>query len=145
MGDMNSRTGERDDFIHCDQINHIIPNAPSVLNYENETRLCHRKNTDKFINNFGRKLLELCKATGLRIVNGRHVDDSVGNATFFCSRGNSLIDYVLAESNDFDSNTEFSSGKFNIFSDHSPICFELSNVLILSLNREHVQVQGTCR
>jgi hypothetical protein len=65
MGDMNSRTGERDDFIHCDEINHIIPNAPSVLNYENETRLCHRKNTDKFINNFGRKLLELCKATGL--------------------------------------------------------------------------------
>jgi hypothetical protein len=37
------------------------------------------------------------------------------------------------------------SGKFNIFSDHSPICFKLSNVLILSLDREHVQVQGTGR
>jgi hypothetical protein len=39
MGDMNSRTGERDYFINCDEINHIIPNAPSVLNYESETRL----------------------------------------------------------------------------------------------------------
>lgn len=32
--------------------------------------LCERKNQDKHINNYGRKLLELCKSTGLRIVNG---------------------------------------------------------------------------
>jgi hypothetical protein len=43
----------------------------------------------------------------LRIVNGRYVEDSVGSATFFCSRENSLINYVLAKSNEFDSITEF--------------------------------------
>jgi hypothetical protein len=91
-------------------------------------KIVWQENTDKFINNFGRNLLEFCKATGLRIENGRHVDDSIANATFVCSRGNSLRDYVLAECSDFDSITHFWSSKFNVFSDHSPICFKLSNV-----------------
>ena len=72
---------------------------------------------------FGRKLINLCKTTGIRIVNGRHVQDPNGNFTFYNSRGTSLIDYVLADYSLFEKILEFSAGVFNTFSDHSPVAF----------------------
>ena len=52
---------------------------------------------DGYVNSFGRKLLSLCKTTGLRILNGRHEGDKVGNFTFFGANGMSLIDYLLVD------------------------------------------------
>lgn len=69
--------------------------------YEDTEVLCEQKNQDKRINNYGGKLLELCKSSGLRIVNGRHHGDVPGYYTFFCSRGNSVIDYLLTKSSLF--------------------------------------------
>lgn len=76
------------------------------------------KEKTKTINNYGRKLLELCKSSGLRIVNGRHPGDVPGDYTFFCSRGNSVINYLLTDSSLFFSIGQFCTGIFNIFSDH---------------------------
>ena len=47
-------------------------------------------------NNNGIALLEFCKQTGLRIINGRcGQDDGVGKYTFVGSRGCSLVDNAL--------------------------------------------------
>ena len=109
-------------------VNHTYGNLPFL--YEDTEVLCERKNQDKHINNYGRKLSELCKSSGLRIVNGRHPGDVPGDYTFFCSRGNSVIDYLLTESSLFYSIGHFSTGIFNIFSDHSPIIFTINGICL---------------
>ena len=45
----------------------------------------------------GRQLLEICKSSGHRIVNGRILGDSIGYYTFFSSKGCSLVDYFLTQ------------------------------------------------
>lgn len=119
-GDLNARTGVRNDYITDDFLKYVVSDGNLPFLYEDTEVLCERKNQDKHINNYGRKLLELCKSSGLRIVNGRHPGDVPGDYTFFCSRGNSVIDYLLTESSLFFSIGHFSTGVFNIFSDHSP-------------------------
>ena len=38
----------------------------------------------------------MCKTTGVRLLNGRVGDDTgVGEFTFHCSRGSSLVDYIM--------------------------------------------------
>ena len=113
-GDLNARTGERGDFISNDYVKHILSDKNFPFQYDNEQELCVRKNSDKFVNNFGRKLLDLCKSSGLRIVNGRHAGDKTGDFTFYCSRGNSVIDYLLTENDKMCSITEFSIGQFKV-------------------------------
>ena len=127
-GDLNARTGTRIDFINDDYLKYIVPEKDLPFVYENERELCRRNNFDVFVNNYGRKLLDLCKSSGLRIVNGRHPGDKNGEFTFYCSRGSSLIDYLLTDSTLFDSIGDFSSGTFNIFSDHSPVCFTITGI-----------------
>ena len=54
-----------------------------------------RNNMDTVVNQFGRKLITLCKTTGFRILNGRHNKDLNGSFTFFGPNGISMIDYLL--------------------------------------------------
>ena len=51
-------------------------------------------------NNYGRELLDLCKASNLRMTNGRFGEDrGIGSFTCFTSRGQSTVDYhILSES-----------------------------------------------
>jgi hypothetical protein len=51
----------------------------------------------KVPNSFGRRILELCKSTGLRICNGRFGVDS-SKFTFQNKNGCSVIDYLLISS-----------------------------------------------
>ena len=52
---------------------------------------------DKEINKNGKKLIEMCKMSNLKILNGRMGRDRViGNYTCCTSRGKSVIDYVIA-------------------------------------------------
>ena len=49
------------------------------------------------VNNNGLLLLDFCKQTGLRIMNGRvGADQGIGKHTFVGSRGSSVVDYVLS-------------------------------------------------
>ena len=50
---------------------------------------------DKVVNNYGLKLLEICKILGIHIVNGRFVSDSVGNMTYVSHSGCSVVDYFI--------------------------------------------------
>ena len=55
-----------------------------------------RHNMDTSGNNYGEKLLDLCKGTGLRILNGRFLGDTLGHPTCYSPNGNpSTIDYII--------------------------------------------------
>ena len=100
IGDFNSRTGLLSDIMIQDQndpmdeynCNFDHPNIISILNSSNIP--INRNNEDKkFINNNGRKLIEMCKCHELCIANGRiGADKGIGHKT--CGN-KSTIDYLI--------------------------------------------------
>ena len=56
-----------------------------------------RRSQDVAVNSSGRRLLELCKLTGMRIANGRVPGDEHGALTFLARGGigGSVVDYIL--------------------------------------------------
>ena len=78
------------------------------------------------MDNYGRRLLDLCKSADLLIANGRSGDDKdIGEFTCVTSRGRSVVDYLLLSLYDFDC---VSLGICDIdeHSDHSALYFCLS-------------------
>ena len=146
IGDLNARCGVRDDFIENDNLHvETIDFLAPIINYETDINLQRRNCMDKSVNQFGRKLLEFCKTSGLRIVNGRHKNDSSGNVTFFSTAGISMIDYVLTKPQYFSSIWQFTSGVFNTFSDHAPICLTIVVSCICNDKDDNTRVeQNTC-
>ena len=104
IGDFNSRTGQLNDFLSFEDCissemgfdafgsKHYV----SEHNLESLGIITQRINSDNFVNNNGRKLIELCKGMDLKIANGRFGSDK-GQGDFTCmkSNGNSTIDYVV--------------------------------------------------
>lgn len=100
LGDFNARTGNNCDsvpfdenieqFLHSDnpydELNRL---TISDLGFSNE-----RHNSDVLqVNNYGKRLLEVCKSFNLCIANGRlGRDESLGKKT---CKGSSVIDYVI--------------------------------------------------
>ena len=78
-------------------------------------------------------LLDFCKQTGLRILNG-HVgnDYGIGKYTFVGQRGRSVVDYVLTKPNYFSYIEKFDMHEPNIVSDHCLITF-VFNLALQSL------------
>ena len=84
-------------------------------------------NKDRVMNYHGIRLLELCQATGLLIVNGRLFNDMNQGKFTFCSQvGQITVDYLLTDLSNFDILSFFDVLDFNEFSDHSPILFCIS-------------------
>mgnify|MGYP001548611803 CR=1 FL=1 len=82
-GDLNSRVGLRCDYITHDRFNEAIDD----LNYVPDVPL-YRASPDKTL-----KLFDICKSTGVRILNGRLYDTE--KFTFISQTGASGIDFVL--------------------------------------------------
>ena len=80
---------------------------------------------DSACNNFGVKLLDLCKSSGVRIVNGRLYNDIEGSFTFVNSQCSSVIDYLVTKPDCFNCLSDFSVGPFNEYSDHAELSFSL--------------------
>ena len=87
----------------------------------------NRTNKDRVMDYHGIRLLELCQATGLLIVNGRLFNDMNQGKFTFCSQvGQSTGDYLLTDLSNFDILSFFDVLDFNEFSDHSPVLFRSS-------------------
>ena len=72
-----------------------------------------RVSKDKTVNRFGDLLLDLCKATGVCIINGRlHGYANNGAYTCMTANGESVIDYLITAYSNFD-----------FLTDHSPLTF----------------------
>ena len=77
-----------------------------------------RASEDKTTNRFGDRLLEMCKATNICIVNGRlYGDANAGTYTCMTANGESLIDYLLTAYTNFNLLTDFKVLHFNECSD----------------------------
>ena len=91
IGDLNSRTAERDAFISQGaNFDKYIFTLDNSINDDYCGIISKRYNVDKICNSSGIKLLDLCKSTGLNIVNGRvHDDAGIGRFTYMSSIGKS--------------------------------------------------------
>lgn len=120
-GDFNSRTSTQPDFVVNDDPVHM-----SVLpdDYTPDMQLPRFSEDKGQVNNNGLLLLDMCKQTGLRIMNGRVGGDTgIGHYTFVGSRGSSVVDYVIASQELFKFVKHFEVQEPNILSDHCLINF----------------------
>ena len=121
-GDMNSRTSNLSDELDFD---HYVDNDDSFMS--DSVARPPRKNCDVKVDNNGRRLIDLCKATSLTIGNGRlHNDCNIGEFTFHSYNGSSTVDYLLLDKHDYKHVVHFNILQQNEFSDHSGInvCFK---------------------
>ena len=121
LGDFNARTGTAPDFI-TNEDNTNISAAQSGLYSTDCIGTCTRYNLDKGSNSYGTKLLELCRDTPLRILNGRKLGDLLGYHTCYQYGGSSVVDYGLVSPDLYDQVPVFTVLPFDpTVSDHSPI------------------------
>ncbi len=122
-GDFNARTANNADFVEDDNASDHLP-FPD--NYSVDVAIA-RSSEDRSVNEYGRRLLELCISTGLRIVNGRLGQDQ-GHGKFTCvtSRGSSVVDYVLSSVELFTHLADFTVLDPTPFSDHNKVVCTLN-------------------
>jgi hypothetical protein len=123
-GDFNGRTGTTPDYCSNDIIDELIT---LPYTYFQDVEM-NRANIDtKPIDSNGEKLLNLCKASGLRIINGRFFGDCLGYYTCFNHIGApSVIDYMLGCQSVLPLITSFHV--------MDPTEFSIHNILSLNLN-----------
>lgn len=138
LGDLNARTSNKVDFNDLDSIHSSIMNIfDNVMNYEPDEIMNLRNSEDKGINTFGRNLLNFCKSSGYRLINGRSLSDKEGKITHISERGNSVIDYAMASVSTFrELNFDFNVGNFAEFSDHAPLYLHIKCKPERSVNSE---------
>ena len=127
LGDLNGRTKLEDDYVH----DHFDKHSPIIeAVYEKDTSLLRkRSNRDtNQVDEQGRKIIDLCKASSLRVVNGRTPGDLNGDFTRYPRRNNdkpSTIDYALCSTNLIKDIHKFSVLPFTELSDHCCISLEV--------------------
>ncbi|CAC5416731.1 unnamed protein product [Mytilus coruscus] len=85
-------------------------------------RTLSRNNLDhKHTNNSGKLLLNMCKETKIRILNGRTTGDLNGQPTCITYNGSSLVDHTLTSEELIDSIGYFVVHDFTSLSNHRPI------------------------
>jgi hypothetical protein len=139
FGDFNSRTCNDNDYIESDILHDSVLDDLFIYEHDSEPR--ERVNPDQGHNEFGTRLLSLCKATGLRILNGRHEDGLANDFTYNGPFGLSVLDYLLSKCELFKYIQKFIVCNFTQYSDHAPLHFELKADIACSNTRD----QGTPR
>ena len=100
MGDFNSRTSASPDFNVIDDDKYTP--VPEQYNSDEHESLYNRENEDICsVNEYGKKLLELCIETELRILNGRMLGDLEGKLTCHKWNGSSTVDYGIVQNSLF--------------------------------------------
>ena len=118
-GDFNART--------CNNVNDILIHdrylQPDQPEQQNASR---RVNNDHVLDVYGRRLLELCKSTGLVLANGRLGEDNgIGEFTFASHQGQSVVDYFLFNPDDRQFINNFVILPFEEYSDHAALNIKL--------------------
>ena len=123
-GDLNARTGLLHDQISDIKLNRFV-DLPSTD--ESSLIIQSRKNHDLVVNQFGHKLLNLCKSNNMCIANGRLEE---GKYTFNSLHKNkpiaSTVDYVITPRQHLHVIQNMCVLDMNEFSDHNPIVFTMS-------------------
>ncbi len=122
-GDLNSRTGTKLDHIPFDSRDTFINLPPSYL--PDSDTIKKRCNLDSTVNNYGKKLLDICIGNALQIINGRTCGDFFGNFTCLKYNGNSVVDYNIISKDAGDIVSSFEVLPLFDLSDHKPLSLEL--------------------
>ncbi|MGH3055691.1 MAG: hypothetical protein ACRDL7_12010, partial [Gaiellaceae bacterium] len=97
-GDLNSRTAALPDF--DDEECSVHMQVPELVPGQKHADFQQRCNMDTVVNRFGQSLLQLCKDSGLLILNGRVNGDTTGKFTCCVNTANgptySTVDYFIA-------------------------------------------------
>lgn len=131
LGDFNARTSKLEDFISKDGNNFIIDASENCLHPKN------RQNCDNNINNHGKQLINICKNTDMRIINGRTKRDSLGRPTFHGINGISVVDYIICSQDTFQHINNFIVKPPTYLSDHSQIIAWFDIQIITRNEQEH--------
>ena len=125
-GDFNSRTGLLNDQ------NETIPGSDGGLvnlacpfnSSHMVNTLSERNSADTTVNEYGKNLIQFCKSTGFRIVNGR-VGDIVNTGSFTCYKDNgaSVVDYIICKPQSMNDINCFEVLSKRVESDHTPLSF----------------------
>ena len=138
-GDWNARVGKKLDFIIHDR------NINGIGDYAFEPDFqCYRITMDTTSNSQGQQLIDLCILTGLILANERLENDLQGSFTYTNYMGSSVIDFLMANENDFILLQNFKIGSFNEWSDHCPISFDTKCALKTDVNSsetDHVSIR----
>ena len=119
IGDLNGRTNTAEDFVRDQDDKHCPVDIPI---YTRDSFLKRNNKDPNAIDQQGKLILDLCKSTGMRILNGRTFGDSEGNFTRFPLHKNtdkpSTIDYVLCGKSFLSDIISFTVLPFTDLSDH---------------------------
>ena len=137
VGDFNARTSSFPDYI----VNDDDKYTDLPVSYSCDVETIKRLNCDTYEScAFGNQLLELCKMTELRIVNGRKMGDSTGKKTCHQWNGSSTVDYMIADTSVYPLIQTFQiMDTLEQLSDHCPF----STIINLNLVRGLRHVQDT--
>ena len=135
LGDWNCRTANKSDMVSLDC---ALP-VEDTDDYENDTYI-PRYSQDTRCNTWGNCLLDLCKTSGIRIVNGRSGKDmGVGKFTCVTDKGESVVDYLIVEDDMFDVIKSFEVYDLTEFSDHVPVYFSIDSSCSFAERDNHQQ------
>ena len=126
-GDLNARTKNLPDFILNDEPldDEIFP-QDEISIYELDNNINVRSSQDDKVCARGQKLLSLCIAAKLRILNGRTVGDALGKYTCHKTNGSSVNDYVIVNEDILKKVLYFQVQQFmGHMSDHCSVSFSI--------------------
>ena len=120
MGDFNSRIPDENDCVESNDENSNDDYLPIPDDIELDTCNIERNTLDiGGISCRGRELINFCKLTGYKIVNGKlGSDKEIGNYSYHTVAGSSLVDYCLTRDHFYVSN-------INTLSDHTFLTLQL--------------------
>jgi len=124
-GDFNSRIGSKPDYVENDDLQRfdLLPDDYVV------DIILPRTSQDKNVNENVKCLLDFCKMSGLKVLNGRVGKDSqIGKFTCVTSRGSSVIDLVMCTPLLFSCIDQFEVLDPNVLSDHCVVQFHKTSV-----------------
>ena len=128
-GDFNAHTASLPDYCTDDDSDRLFQevNIPLMLRPTEDIPM-KRNNMDKQkVDKRGKKLLDFCKSTETRLLNGRCFGDTFGHYTCFSHTGNpSTIDYILASSPLLNSVKTFQVDELSLYSIHTSLSLSLS-------------------
>ncbi len=131
IGDFNARTNAADDYADCRYFADHMPDTLPLGNDFPEV-LPEQHNSNKGgLKGWHNEFLDLCRSSGLFILNGRITGDESRECTCFANGGSNLVDYMVASPALFDCATSFVVHKCPLFYgkgcdfDHRPLSLNL--------------------
>ena len=127
--DLNARTGSLEEYTNItdnDETDFVTDRSITPHDLLSLGLSIDRTSQDTTVNEYGLKLVNLCKMSDLIILNGRTGDDKdIGNLTYCSKRGKSVNDYAICSKDVISMVKNFFIHNFTAFSDHALIGLEL--------------------